>query len=62
MDFYCSREIKVPDEYFSRPEPSSSSYESSSSESTSKSDLSSSADFLELSSTPTDIGTYALGR
>ena len=42
--------MKVPDEYFSRPEPSSSSSVGSSSESTSKSDLSSSSDFLELSS------------
>ena len=42
--------MKVPDEYFSRSEPSSSSPVGSSSESTSKSDLSSSADFLELSS------------
>ena len=54
--------MKVPDEYFSRSESSSSSSEGSSSESTSKSNLSSSSDFLELSSIPTDVGTHALGR
>ena len=54
--------MNVSDEYFSRPESSSSSSESSSLESTSNSDLSSSADFLEVSAIPTDEGIHLLGR